>query len=124
MVSIGFPVAIVASGALIVAGLNTRSDWLAARPLVFLGAISYALYLWHTGLNSIMADDYGWGVVPRLLLVPVSIGIAWASLRWVEAPFRRRRSRPAKAEEPAGSSTEVPGPTAAPRAATGDLGSA
>ena len=76
-----------------------RAERLARRPpLVFLGAISYALYLWHTGLNSIMADDYGWGVAPRLLLVPASIVIAWASLRWVEAPFRRRRPRQATAE--------------------------
>ena len=98
LVSVGFPLAIVASGALIVAGLNTRSEWLGARPLVFLGAISYGLYLWHTGLNSVLADDYGWGVGPRLLLVPLSIVIAWASLRWVEAPFRRRRPRPSTAD--------------------------
>ena len=98
MVSIGFPLAIVASCALIIAGLNTRSEWLGARPLVFLGAISYALYLWHTGLNSVMAEDYGWSVLPRLLLVPVSIAIAWASMRWVEAPFRRRRPQQSAAE--------------------------
>jgi peptidoglycan/LPS O-acetylase OafA/YrhL len=104
LVSVGFPLAIVASGGLIIAGLNTRSEWLGARPLVFLGAISYGLYLWHTGLNAVLADDYGWTVIPRLLLVPLSIAIAWASLRWVERPFRRRRTRPAAAE----ASTEAP----------------
>lgn len=107
-VAVGAPIATMASLGLIVAAMNAGSGWLAVRPLVFLGAISYGLYLWHTGLNRIADLDYGWPVEARLILIPTSIVIAAASLRFVEARFRRRRVvRVIATEEP------VPMPVAA-----------
>jgi len=69
---------------------------LSVRPLVFVGLISYSLYLWHwpvkvfshywfTGLHSPLAM--------RLAVVVVSFGLAWLSWRYVETPFRTRRVR-------------------------------
>ncbi len=69
---------------------------LTLRPLVFVGLISYSLYLWHwpvkvfshywfTGLHS--------PLVMRLAVVVVSFGLAWLSWRYVETPFRTRRVR-------------------------------
>jgi peptidoglycan/LPS O-acetylase OafA/YrhL len=64
------------------------------RPVVFVGAISYSLYLchwpvkvftqyWFTGLYSPL-----W---MRLAIVPLSFVLAWLSWRYVETPFRTRR---------------------------------
>ena len=69
-----------------------------------------------------MADDYGWGVAPRLLLVPVSIVIAWASLRWVEAPFRRRRRDTTVAQEHATTDSGWAAPSATSLPASGEIG--
>jgi len=70
-----------AGGSLLVA---SSPSWIASRPLVWLGGISYALYLWHFPL--IYAT--GW---PLWVSVPTSIAVAWASTRFLEAPFRRLR---------------------------------
>jgi hypothetical protein len=67
---------------------------LSLRPVVFVGLISYSLYLWHwpvkvfshywfTGLHS--------PVIMRVLVVAVSFGLAWLSWRHVEMPFRKKR---------------------------------
>jgi peptidoglycan/LPS O-acetylase OafA/YrhL len=62
------------------------------RPVVFIGLISYSLYLWHW---PILACSNYWALNP--LPVPIRIGllilcflIATASWRYVEIPFRRQ----------------------------------
>ena len=55
------------------------------RPLVWLGGISYSLYLWHFVV--LWAFDWHY----RLLAVAVSVAAAWASTAWIEKPFRRPR---------------------------------
>jgi peptidoglycan/LPS O-acetylase OafA/YrhL len=64
---------------------------LAIRPLVFIGAISYSLYLWHWPLI-FFAKYYemrplDWQVRTALLLA--SLIMAVISYHWIEAPFRR-----------------------------------
>ena len=65
---------------------------MSVRPLVFVGLISYSLYLWHWPL--IVFEGLGlWGVnlphrVVKLLLVVGSLGLATLSWRYVERPFR------------------------------------
>jgi peptidoglycan/LPS O-acetylase OafA/YrhL len=58
------------------------------RPLVFLGKISYSLYLWHFMLL--------WAFTPRyaMIALPIAVACAWLSYRFVEQPFRRRRAKP------------------------------
>jgi peptidoglycan/LPS O-acetylase OafA/YrhL len=73
---------------------------LAARPLVFIGLISYPLYLWHwVALTFLRIANYG--VEPalgwRAAAVAVSALLAWLTYRWVEMPIRfsgRRDSLP------------------------------
>jgi hypothetical protein len=61
--------------------------------LVFIGLISYSLYLWHWPL--LVFSQY-WSLQPldvsaRVLLVAVSFMLAAACWKWVEIPFRRKR---------------------------------
>ncbi|MFD4838717.1 acyltransferase family protein [Achromobacter sp. NPDC058515] len=67
---------------------------LSAPPMIFIGKISYSLYLWHwpvivlwkhyTGNASLSAQD-------QIMLGAISFGLGWLSWRWVEQPFRRQR---------------------------------
>ena len=65
---------------------------LASRPLVFIGLISYPLYLWHWPLLSfahILQID---ALAPvRVALLGLSFLLAWATYRWIETPIRGRR---------------------------------
>jgi peptidoglycan/LPS O-acetylase OafA/YrhL len=65
---------------------------LAARPVVFVGLISYSLYLWHWPV--LVFSQYGAAdplpVALRLLLLAVSVAIAALSWRFIETPFRKR----------------------------------
>lgn len=72
---------------------------LAARPVVFVGLISYSLYLWHwpvlTAVRIRTASTH--------LDLPVAAGaiaitflLAWASWRYIERPFRSRRDMPSR----------------------------
>ena len=69
---------------------------LAARPLVFVGLISYPLYLWHWPILSferIFSSDSP-GRVSRALAVLASVVLAWLTYRFIERPIRLNR-RPA-----------------------------
>jgi peptidoglycan/LPS O-acetylase OafA/YrhL len=83
---IGLPLIAVYFGALIylAAGDGAVARLLARRPLVYLGGISYSLYLWH--LPVLFATHWAaWGLVGAVLVVPV----AQLSTRYVERPFQR-----------------------------------
>ena len=105
LILFGFPAATLASTALLIAAMNAGSRWLTLRPLIFLGFISYGLYLWHTGLDQLLNVEYGWGIGPRLIAIPVAIVIAWASRRFFESRFQRRRT---DAQAPSASVVTVP----------------
>ncbi|GAB4099981.1 acyltransferase family protein [Sinomonas halotolerans] len=81
--------AVIVAGA---TGSRAGADrFLSARPLVRLGDISYALYLWHwpvlvLGLAWAGADDAGW--LGGLAVVAVSLVLAAVTTRCVEKPLR------------------------------------
>lgn len=64
------------------------------KPLVFVGLISYSLYLWHQPLLAFarhrISDDLGF--LTTSSLIAGSFLLAWISWRWVERPFRRGNS--------------------------------
>ncbi|MGY1741941.1 MULTISPECIES: acyltransferase family protein [unclassified Blastococcus] len=76
------------------AGQTSVSRLLSTRPATFVGDISYSLYLWHWPVIVF----HGFLVlhpptkVECLVLLGVSIALAWVSTRFVEAPFRSGRS--------------------------------
>ncbi|EJM58786.1 putative acyltransferase [Pseudomonas sp. GM48] len=76
---------------LILAGSgDCHSRLLTSRPMVFIGLISYSLYLWHWPLIAFLnyveiPIDLPVGV----MLIATSILLSWLSWRYVEVPFRR-----------------------------------
>lgn len=66
------------------------------RPAVWVGLISYPLYLWHWVLLSMVVIVFGdsnptFRHESRLVLVVLSILLAWLSYRYFEDPIRRSR---------------------------------
>ena len=73
-------------------GLTSMGAFLASPPLVFLGLISYSLYLWHWPL--LVFSNY-WSLWPlslssRLGLLALTLLLATLSWWFVETPIRRR----------------------------------
>jgi peptidoglycan/LPS O-acetylase OafA/YrhL len=68
------------------------------KPLVFVGLISYSVYLWHWPLIVFAKSLWGEGRhglrAPSLFAVSLLLG--WASWKWVEQPFRRPQKIGAK----------------------------
>jgi peptidoglycan/LPS O-acetylase OafA/YrhL len=93
------------------------SQLLSTPPLFFLGQVSYALYLIHnpsTGLLPVLSRGLSAMHVPHehylafVLLVPIDIGLAYLTYRFVEKPAQRylqrltfTRRAPTAAAEPA-----------------------
>jgi peptidoglycan/LPS O-acetylase OafA/YrhL len=71
---------------------------LATRPMVWVGLISYPLYLWHWPLLVFFAliKFAPLTLLERALIVLLSVWLAWATYRFIEIPFRFGRPRPLK----------------------------
>jgi peptidoglycan/LPS O-acetylase OafA/YrhL len=65
--------------------------WLRWRPLVYLGRISYGLYMFHTTVITACVALLGWWGAP--VSGVVTVALAAASYRWFEAPFLRLKAR-------------------------------
>jgi peptidoglycan/LPS O-acetylase OafA/YrhL len=68
------------------------------RPLVWVGLISYPLYLWHVPILSFARIIVG-GVPSRevrFLCIPVAVCLAWLTFRFIELPIRSRAYHPSK----------------------------
>nr|WP_319583034.1 acyltransferase family protein [uncultured Pseudodesulfovibrio sp.] len=70
---------------------------LGAKPVRFIGKISYSLYLWHWPLIflwNLAALRYGFsnGILPSIAILLVATLIATLSWKFVETPFRRKGS--------------------------------
>lgn len=83
--------------AMIIASSETRTSivgrLLSFKPLVFIGLVSYPLYLWHWPLlvfaKYLFAYELNAGI--RILLLLASLLLAVLSWRFFEMPFRQRR---------------------------------
>lgn len=86
---------------LIYAGEGTRvGGLLSTRPLVFIGLISYSLYLWHWPLLAfgryLMIRPLS--AIEALALLALSFVLATASWRFVELPFRNKATLPTRSK--------------------------
>lgn len=75
-------------------GESTLKRALSWRPVVFIGLLSYSLYLWHWPVK-VFSHYWFTGIYSpawmRLFSLAVSFVLAWLSWRYIEAPFRERR---------------------------------
>jgi len=85
----------VLSTALVIASFEgaTPADprsWLAARPMVFVGLLSYSWYLWHWPLLALRRLYYlgERALLPDLLVCAIAFVLAYLSYRFVETPVR------------------------------------
>jgi peptidoglycan/LPS O-acetylase OafA/YrhL len=88
-------VAFAAVIASLVIGTGTGVRWMGARPLAWMGEITYGFYLWHIPL---LVFARGTGVLPEgialgLVVLPVAIAFGAASWYFVERPIMRRAAR-------------------------------
>tara|TARA_B100001093_G_scaffold160954_2_gene153384 strand:+ start:1180 stop:3222 length:2043 start_codon:yes stop_codon:yes gene_type:complete len=88
----GSTIAVVALSSILIASLKkqTAAFKVFTYPkVVYLGLISYSLYLWHWGVLSISRWTIGihWWSVP--FQVALMLGLAVASYRWIETPLRK-----------------------------------
>lgn len=74
-------------------GLSTVGSALTFRPVVFIGLVSYSLYLWHWPLLAFAAyaSKDPVPIKVRVGLLALSFVLAVISWQWVEKPFRQRR---------------------------------
>ncbi|WP_085653953.1 MULTISPECIES: acyltransferase family protein [unclassified Pseudomonas] len=74
-------------------GASLTGRLLSLRPLVWVGLLSYSLYLWHWPVfvyaNAISID--GIQPVEAIGWIALALGLAWLSLRYIELPFREKR---------------------------------
>ncbi|MGX9946354.1 acyltransferase family protein [Bradyrhizobium sp. BTAi1] len=83
-------VPVAATMALIATGGTFVHRMLAQPPLVFVGLISYPLYLWHYPLIAFMKLQVG-GAAPAwmlLMMLGLSAVLAWLTYRFIELPIR------------------------------------
>jgi peptidoglycan/LPS O-acetylase OafA/YrhL len=82
--------------AVVTAGDSRLAGALSFAPLVWLGTVSYSLYVWHYGIFfTIERRDPSWPGPVRLVVgVAAALVVSAASYYLVERPFLRRRRRP------------------------------
>jgi len=82
-------------------GISLVGKLLSLRPIVFIGLISYSLYLWHWPLIVFQRTDAllfaESSDMTRLGLIVIVTGIACLSWKFVEMPFRAKASKTSKA---------------------------
>jgi peptidoglycan/LPS O-acetylase OafA/YrhL len=86
--SVGLPTFELGAFFLIAAAIAETeiAGWLSFRPLVWLGTLSYSLYLWHEPIL------WAFHRHDRVIALALSFACAWLSYRYVEQPLRRRRA--------------------------------
>lgn len=75
---------------------NPITQFLSSRILVWIGALSYSLYLWHWPVLAFMRYYTGAAILNwqySLAFVLLTVALATASFYWIETPLRLKRSK-------------------------------
>jgi peptidoglycan/LPS O-acetylase OafA/YrhL len=89
---VGIPLAEIATALLLCA----PPALLGARPLTFLGRISYGIYLWHYPLWRWLRQPQG--VLGAIEVLPLTLGLATLSYGFVELRFQSPSRAPARTQ--------------------------
>lgn len=100
----GFAAVVPVAGTLLVIASGPSSpfwspnQFLAARPVQFLGDVSYSLYLWHWPMIVLTPALLGHslGTRDKLVILVLAIGLSYATKKFVEDPGRTKLLRAAK----------------------------
>jgi peptidoglycan/LPS O-acetylase OafA/YrhL len=87
VIPVGGAALLIAAGA----GAPGNRGLLAARPLVFIGRLSYSLYLWHYPMFAFARALWGAALPPAAVagVIALAFAASYATWRWIEAPVRR-----------------------------------
>lgn len=93
---IGRPVVALASVALLAAFLGAKGRWLQNKQLIYLGKISYGLYVVHElGLVIVLHMVHPNALLPSIASAALAFGVtlllAACSYKWLESPFLRKK---------------------------------
>lgn len=86
----------LATAMVIISSHGTRSGrWLGGKTLVFVGGLSYSLYLWHWPLIAWFHNvDYGLSFyIQTAILLLLTAAISFLAWKYVEEPFRQNREK-------------------------------
>jgi len=95
----GFAIIAVVAGLLVIAAAHpgtSTSRLFGLAPLIWIGARSYGIYLWHLPVITLMTPEYGVDLSTgwlSLLQVTVTVAIAALSYRFIEVPIRTKGFR-------------------------------
>jgi peptidoglycan/LPS O-acetylase OafA/YrhL len=97
----GFAATVPVLGTLLVLISNTDfkttvSKILSFKLLVWLGLLSYTLYLWHWPVFVFGEIIFGAGLIQISYLIVLSILLSWLTYRYVETPFRKKEFNTSK----------------------------
>lgn len=95
----------VGAGLMLYAGHSPVPTWMARllslRALVFIGVISYSLFLWHWPIlvfvRSTVWSVNGWPDIPLVGVLLLTLAVSWVSWRLLERPFKTGYLASAKA---------------------------
>jgi peptidoglycan/LPS O-acetylase OafA/YrhL len=80
---------------IILADRNAISRILSAKPIVWVGLVSYSAYLWHWPLLAFYRYGYGDpGLIAGFVIFTITFLLAWVTYRWIEIPGRSAGLRP------------------------------
>lgn len=82
----------VAGANLLVIRNNSISDFFTNKILVYIGELSYSLYLWHWGIMALiryMNDDYYFSFGEIIFIIGTTFAMAWLSYQLLEKRFRK-----------------------------------
>lgn len=90
---------VLGAAAIIVAGNGDTADFvskyvLSNRVMVWIGSISYALYLWHWATLTLWhwTTNQAADALQATLMVGLAVGLAWLTTRFVEFPIRNSKA--------------------------------
>ena len=96
--ALGHPFTALASAAVLLSVLGSQNSFLRNPTLLYLGKISYGLYVLHEfahfcAMRMVPASTPGMVVAQSIVGLALTIALAAASYRWLESPFLRLKER-------------------------------